>query len=406
MNKILNKTRNAILPIAVLLVCILAAAALIATSPKVERQTPPPPQPTVEILQTTPTSYQVEVASFGTVSPRTQSTLVSEIPGRIIEIAPHFRNGGFFEQNELLLTIDPRDYEIARIVARAELAQAQLQLREQQAQADQARKDWGRLGDGAKPTDLVLRKPQLTSNRAAVAAAQARLRQAEIDLERTHILAPYVGRVLEKNADVGQYVTQGSVLAKVYAVDYVEIRLPLTDRQQAVLDLPEIYRGETTAHKPGPEVALTAQVGSERHTWQGRIVRTEGAIDTQSRQLFAIAQVDDPYSRHDRRPPLKVGQFVQAKIKGVRFDNVFVLPREVLRNQDEVFVVNTEQRLERRRLKIVWRDAENVVANAGLAAGERLSMTPLPFSADGMQVHVKGTKLGTDEVQKKSPEHG
>ena len=270
----MNKTRKAILPLAVLMVCILAAAALIATSPKVERRTPPAPQPTVEVLQATPTSYQVEVASYGTVSPRTQSTLVSEISGRIIAIAPNFRNGGFFKQNELLLTIDPRDYEIARIVARSELAQTQLQLREQEAQAEQARKDWKRLGDGAKPTDLVLRKPQLASNRAAVAAAQARLRQAEIDLERSRILAPYVGRVLEKNADVGQYVTQGTVLARIYAVDYVEIRLPLTDRQQAVLELPEIYRGEDTAPKPGPEVSLTAQVSGEQHTWQGRIVRT------------------------------------------------------------------------------------------------------------------------------------
>ncbi len=402
----MNKTRKAILPLAVLMVCILAAAALIATSPKVERRTPPAPQPTVEILQATPTSYQVEVASYGTVSPRTQSTLVSEISGRIIAIAPNFRNGGFFEQNELLLTIDPRDYEIARIVARSELAQTQLQLREQEAQAEQARKDWKTLGDGAKPTDLVLRKPQLASNRAAVAAAQARLRQAEIDLERSRILAPYVGRVLEKNADVGQYVTQGTVLARIYAVDYVEIRLPLTDRQQAVLELPEIYRGEDTAPKPGPEVSLTAQVSGEQHTWQGRIVRTEGAIDTQSRQLFAIAQVDDPYARHARRPPLKVGQFVQAKIKGTRFNNVFVVPRGVLRGQDEVFVVDAKQRLERRRLQIVWRDAENVVVSAGLAAGERLSMTPLPFSADGMQVQVKGTTLGTDAVLKKSPEHG
>jgi RND family efflux transporter MFP subunit len=378
------------LPVVVLGGSILIAVALLATGPEAQRRKPPPAQPTVEVMVTAPQTYQVDVRTRGTVSPRTQSTLVPEVAGRIVEVAASFRNGGFFDKGDVLATIDPRDYEIAVTIARSELAQARLKLREEEAQAEQARQDWKKLGGGAEPTALVLRKPQMASARAAVAAAEGRLRQAEIDLQRTRVRAPYVGRVLEKSVDIGQYVAQGTVMATIYAVDYVEIRLPLTDEQQAFVDLPELYRGEGVAPEAAPKVVLTARIGGKEREWEGRIVRTEGAIDTKSRQLFAVAQVDDPYGRHGDRPPLKVGQFVQARIQGRHLDNAFVIPRGAVRGDSEVFVVDDADRLRRRKLDIAWRDAEHVVVIEGLAPNERISLTPLPFAADGVQVRIAG----------------
>jgi RND family efflux transporter MFP subunit len=346
-----------------------------------------------------PSRYEVEVTSRGTVSPRTQSTLVSEVSGRIVEVTRSFRNGGFFEQGDILLTIDPRDYEIALTVARSELAQARLSLREAEAEAKQARQEWGQFGNREDPPPLVLRKPHLASAQAAIAAAEARLRQSEIDLERTRMRGPYVGRVLEKNVDVGQYVSQGTVLATVYAVDYVEVRLPLTDDQQAFLDLPEIYRDEEQTQKDKPKVILSAQVGREIHEWEGLIVRTEGTINTQSRQLFVIAQIDDPYGLHGHRPPLKVGQFVSAKIMGSTLKGVYVLPRAALRRDNEVFVIDTEKRLQRRQLDVIWKDTNNVVVAQGLAPGERITLTSLPFATDGMLVKIKGDKAEIERVR-------
>lgn len=379
-----------VLPVVVLGIGIAVAATLMVTGPKAERRQPPPPTPMVEVITVQPTDYQVSVETRGTVSPRTQSTLIPEVSGRIVEIAAGFRNGGFFEQGDALVTIDRRDYENAVTVARAELAQGRLRLEEEQAEAEQALRDWGKLGDGATPPPLVVRKPQLASARAAVAAAEARLRQAELNLERTVVRAPYVGRVLDKRVDVGQYVTSGTVLATVYAVDYVEIRLPVTDEQQAFLDLPEAYREVSEVQAPGMTVTLSARVGRQHYQWQGRIVRAEGAIDTQSRQLFVVAQVDDPYSLSNGLPPLKVGQFVIARIAGERLDDVFVIPRKAVRGNGEVFVVNEADRIERRQLDIVWRDVENVVAIRGVEPGERLSLTPLPSAPDGAKVRIEG----------------
>ena len=390
------KLARFISPIIVLAISIAVASILIATAPDAERRVPPPVVPTVKAVPLRAQEYPVTIMTRGTVSPRTQSTLIPEVAGRITSISPNFRSGGFFEVGDVLLTIDPRDYKNTVTVMRAELAQAQLALHEEQARVEQARINWERLGDGEKPGDLVLRKPQLVSKQAAAAAAQARLDQAEIDLERTRIKAPYVGRILEKLVDVGQYVSSGTVLASIYAIDYVEIRLPLTDQQIAFIDLPETYRSEPIAdvsfailkETTTPAVTVSARIGQHTHHWTGKIVRTEGSIDTRSRQLFVVGQIDDPYAHHEQRPPLKVGQFVKAEIQGIILQDVFVIPPAAIQVGDEVWLVDKDQRLERRKVQVIWRNAEQLVVEKGLHSGERLVITPLPYGVPGTRVRI------------------
>jgi len=382
---------KALLPLAVLAVGAVAGWALIATGPEAQRRPPASAVPVVEALTVKPEAYRVVVRTRGTVAPRTQSTLIPEVAGRVRWIAPGLRAGGFFEAGEALLRLEDTDYRSAVTVARAELARARLALAEEEAQGAQARRDWERLDLTGEPSDLVLRVPQLESARADAAAAEARLARAEADLARTVIRAPYVGRVLEKRVDVGQYVAPGTVLATVYAVDYVEIRLPLSDDQVPFVRLPEAYRGEEPAGgRAGPPVTLTARVGEETYEWQGRVVRTEGSIDTATRQLFVVAQVDDPYARHGDAPPLKVGRFVEAAIEGRRLKDVFVLPRQALEEGSRVLVITPERTLARRPVEVAWRDGDSVVVTGGLKAGERISLTPLPFAADGAPVRVQG----------------
>jgi len=386
---ILRKT----LPVLVLILCGALGAVLIMTGPEAKRRPPRAVVPTVKVTEVQPRDYTVVLHARGTVTPRTQSTLIPEVSGRVIETTPNFTSGGFFEAGEVLVVIDPRDYENALTVARADLERARLTLAEEEAQGEQARRDWEKLLLEGKPNDLVLRRPQLASARAAVAAAEARVRRATVDLERTKVRAPYAGRVLDKLVDVGQYVAPGTSIAKLYAVDYVEVRLPLTDRQIAFVDLPEAYRGqaETTA---GPLVSISALVGAKTYQWDGRIVRTEGSIDTRSRQLFVVAQIDNPYAKRGDQPPLKIGQFVTAAIEGHKLSGVFVLPRSALLGVDEVIVVDQDDKIARRRLEIVWRDQDEVIARAGLKPGERISLTPLPFATDGTTVQLQSDQEG------------
>ncbi|MDH3280236.1 MAG: efflux RND transporter periplasmic adaptor subunit [Gammaproteobacteria bacterium] len=379
-----------VLPVAVIGLSIGIALFAVATKPEIETRVRPPNIPLVDVMQVSPGEYRVRVHTRGTVRPRTESTLIPEVSGRIVDIAANFRQGSFFETGDELLRIDARDYVTAVTIAQGDLAQVELRLTEEQARARQAERDWERLGETGGASALVLRKPQVASAAAAVAAAQAGLAQARLNLERTRIDAPYAGRVLEQNVDVGQYVTPATVLGRVYAVDYVEIRLPLTDRQLEFLDVPEVYRGESAAADIAtPKVVLTAKIGRQTHSWEGRIVRTEGAIDTASRQLFMIAQVDDPYGRRrSGAPPLKVGQFVEATIEGTLLQNVFTIPLAALREPSDVLTINASNRLARTAVELLWTDAEHAVVT-GLTDGDLVVVTPFPAATDGAEVRPR-----------------
>jgi len=376
------------LPLLVLAAGLGAGVLVIQTAPEAQRRPPERELPTVEVVEATPRSYPVTLETQGTVAPRTQSSLVAEVAGRVVEVAEALRGGGFFEPGQKLLEIDPRDYENAVIIARSEVAGARLALREEKARGEQARIDWRRLGLDGEPDSLALRQPQLASARARVAAAEARLEQARIDLQRTRVEAPYAGRVLEKNVDVGQYVTPGTVLAHLYAVDYVEIRLPLNNQQLQYVELPERYRDTDHAAEP-PAARIHADIGGVSHAWEGRVIRVEGSIDAETRQWFVVARVDDPYARRDGRPPLKVGQFVTVEIQGQRLQDVYVLPRTALRPGDEVLTVSPGRLLDQRPVQVMWRTDDEVVLR-GLSRGEEVVIGAVPFAVTGTRVRVAG----------------
>jgi len=389
----MNHLLRIFLPTAVLGLGVFAGLMLMATGPEATLRSPVPVLRVVEtqIMQTQ--NYQVLLRTQGTVTPRTQSTLIPEVAGRIVSIATNFRNGGSFAAGETLMVIASTDYENAIIIARADLARAHLALEQEKALEQNALSDWKKLGRKEQPTDLTLYKPQVASARADMAAAEARLQQAEVNLARTRIRAPYAGRVLEKKVDVGQYVAPGTVAATIYAMDAAEVRLPLTDSQLAFVDLPGLG-GQNSKHKAA--VTLKHRVGNVVHQWQGRLVRTDGAIDTASRQLFVVAQIDNPFQHKKQNngnvPLLQIGQFVEADIQGRQLQDVFVLPRSAVEIGDTVLMVTEDQHIERRAVQVILRKGEKVVVSAGLQAGERISLTSMPFAREGTLVSVLGEK--------------
>ncbi len=368
---------------------------LIANKPD-PRTRPNIPQVTkVDATRMKAETYQVFLDTRGAVSPRTTTTLIPEVSGRVIEIAPSFREGGFFEKGETLLKIDPVDYETAIVIQQSAVAEAKRVLSEEEVRASQAEENWKRLGKQGAPSDLVLRKPQLAESEAKVRAAEAELDKRKKDLERTVLKAPYDGRILEQNVDVGQYVSPGTQLGRAFAIDFVEVRLPLSNQQLAYVDLPESFRGDDgeTADNQGPEVMFAADMGRDTAYWKGHIVRVDSTIDQMSRQLFVVAQVRDPYGKTDgeanEQMPLKIGMFVNAQVKGKLLENVFILPRAAVRVGGELIVINAENRIRRQKVDPIWSDRDSVVIpaqDAGLNPGDVVCLTPLAFPANGALV--------------------
>ena len=384
----MNRALKLFLPVVVIVLGVLAAGTMIKNRPVVETRPPEVPVPLVRVLPVEYRNVQHRVRSQGTVMPRTESALIPEVSGTLVWVSGSLAPGSFFEANEVLLKIDTREYDLARVGARSAVAQQELRLAREKQEADVARQEWETLGRGT-PTALALRQPQLAEAEAALASAQAALEKAELDLERTKIHSPYAGRVRTKSVDVGQFVNRGTSIALIYAVDFAEVRLPIPDELAAFLNLPLSYRGEKV-RQSGPEVLLHARFAGKEHTWRGRIVRTEGEIDAKSRMIHAIAQVRNPYGRgqYADRPPLAVGMFVEAEILGKKASNIAVLPRTALRSEDTVLVVDPQQRLRFRKVDILRKDQEQVLLSRGLGEGERVCISPLDVPVEGMKVRV------------------
>jgi RND family efflux transporter MFP subunit len=391
--------RKVVVPALILAFGGVATVGLVTTSPELATSKPQNRSPLVRTVRAQVGSVTLRVHTQGTVVPRTESDLVAEVSGRIIEVSPSLASGGFLEPDEILVTIDPSDYEIAVERAGASLARAESRLG--LAQTAMRRQKSLATRNVGSPADLETASSNAQVAEADVRDARAALRQAEHELERTRIRAPFAGRVRHKKVDVGQYVNRGTAVARFYAVDYAEVRLPIPDSDAAFLDLPIDYRGGQSS-APSPRVLLRASFAGRDYTWRGNIVRTEGELDPKTRMIHAVARVEDPYGRGDDpgRPPLAVGLFVQAEIRGRVLDDVVKLPRAALRGSDEIAVVDAAGRVDLRKVEVLRRDRHHVLIAAGIASQERVIAGPLAVAVDGMRVRV------VEQPQQLAPSQG
>jgi len=400
----MNKFFKFLLPLGLIVLSIVIVVVMvgIAQGKRPERKESGPPALVVDAVPARVESLNLSVYSQGAVEPRTETTLVAEVSGQVVSVSANFIAGGFFRKGEVLLQIDPSDYETALLRAEATLAAREAQRADQQARSEQALKDWNNLGREGEPSDLVLRKPQLAEARAAVQAAEAELQQARRNLERTRIKVPYDGLVRSKQVDVGQFVAPGTPLAVTFAVDYAEIRLPLSTNDLAYLDLPSATRLDQAQRVP---VTLSADTASGRRQWQAEIVRTEGVVDERSRVVYAVAEVPDPYGVLGRntQPELKMGTFVRAEIEGRRADDVVVLPRSVLQDGNTVLVADAERKLEIRPVEVLRSEPKTVYISDGLADGEWVVTTSFDAPIPGTQLSIIGEAPPGEAAPSDSP---
>ncbi|HEB91216.1 MAG TPA: efflux RND transporter periplasmic adaptor subunit [Deltaproteobacteria bacterium] len=394
-----------ILPLLALAFGLAVQALLIATRDVPETREPEIPSPLVRVITARPRDVRFRVESRGIVVPRTESDLVAEVRGRVVEVAPALEVGGFFAEGDELLRLDDREYRIARDRARAIVALRESEARLARAEAQRRRQL--RQRGAASEADLEQFESRESVAEASLAEARASLARAELDLERTVVRAPFEGRVRKRNVDVGQFVSPGSKLARVFAVDYAEVRLPVQIDELAFLDAAfvgldrpteALRRAGTTV--AGAPVRLTGRIGGREVVWPARLVRAEAAIDERTRMLHVVARIEDPYLLEpeadgavaDAAVPLPVGLFVSAEIEGRKVEGVFVLPLMALRDGDRVFLRDEEGRLRVRAVSVLRRDHDEVVIDGGLHAGEQVVVSPLRIHSEGMR--LRATDVG------------
>lgn len=378
-----------VLPVAFIVAAVVASFAMIQARPETPKEAVPKPALLVTVATARREPIEFVVRSRGLVSPRTQTTLVSEVSGQIAEVSPAFVSGGFFARGDVLIRIDPRNYETVVKRARAEVAKARTGVATENALAGYAFEDWERLRElnaaSGPASELTLRKPQLQQALAELESSEAELEKVEEDLQRTVIRAPYDGMVREKLADVGQYVNVGAQLARTFAVDLAEVRLPVTQKDLRFLDLGKLDAGGELP------VILSAAIGDQLFEWEARVVRSEGVFDASSRVLYVVAQIDDPYDLTDSgREPLRMGTFVTAAISGVPGGELVAVPRHALSRGTTLWVVDSNSTIQPRTVGVVRTDEELAYLDRGVAAGEIYVTTPIDHPLPGMRVRLDG----------------
>ena len=412
---------------------------LIATGPQAKKKPFVRSLPVVEVVTLKARDYTVNLKASGIVRAGTQTNLVSEVSGRILQISDRFNEGSYFNKGDNLLTIDAENYENSLAIAKSDVAvnrAALSQLVEEEkstkrsyklvkknlklgkSEVNRKRLLWQKKliarsvvdAEEQKQNQLQQRneetlgklntfKSRKLAIKAKINAALSRLKQEELNLSRTVITAPYDGRVLQKMVDVGQFVGKGANLGKVYATDFVTVDLPLSLNQYELLGIPESFRNETSKSKDLPKVTFKSTNSRHQSTWQGQVVRTSAALDAGSRQIKVIARIDKPFVANENvSAPVRIGQYLDAKIVGKTFKDSYVLSSSSVRQNKEVLLLK-DGKIHIVPVQVLFNTSkETIVKPKENIEGELLVITSMNQAGEGTEVITPQQQL---EQQKK-----
>ena len=374
------------------------------------------------------------ITAYGTVRPKTEITLVPEVLGRIIRRSPGFRTGGFVPKGEVLFEIDPVNYELAAAQRRAQIVQLeadiarlrqeeknhradlainqrQLKIVENELARNQRLRKQGVISPGqldastqsyirqeqavqASRNALALIPSQIAQKEAALLVTRAQLQEALLNLERTKMRAPFDGRVRETTLEVGDFARVGEPVGKIHDVSVLEVpvSLPVEDVRWA------LRRGSGGAAFPRtqeevqqffPRAEILWTRFGQTFRWDGQVSVVGAGLDETTRALTLVVEVPEPRKNWQpgKHPPLVVGMFVRARIEGVTVQNVFVIPRAALHENDDVYIMK-EDRLDVRRVQVIRKGENEAVISNGIREGERLILSVIPAPVPGMHLRT------------------
>ncbi len=384
------KMKRALLPFLVIVIALVLTFVLVKS-----RKTPKPLEaphlgPLVEVGILTKANRQILVSGTGSAQSRYEVSITPQVKGRVSELSPQMVAGGTFQKGEMLFAIEDVDYQLAIAHAQATLAQAELELLRNENLADLARKEWHSLNSESdlEPNPLVVYEPQLKSARALRDAAQANVKQAELNLQRTRVFAPFDCYVRSEQLEIGQFLNAGAPVATVAGIDQIEIVVPLPLEEIVWLQVPR--KG---TKQRGSLAKVELQSGGRTFHWQGEITRSLGEIDPRNRMARVVVTVNDPFTEDTEKAnllnDLLPGMFVNVQILGEELSDIISVPRGAMHDNDTIWVIDDENRLHIREVDILRRERDEVLIRSGLEANEKIVLTNLSGAAEGMLLRPK-----------------
>ena len=342
-------------------------------------------------------TYSPRLIVLGTVESAQQIDLSPRVGGQVVDLLPEFVPGGMVHKGDLLLRIDPADFENALSIRMSELEQAKASMEIEQARQRLAEKELKLLEGTIDNTNssLVRREPQIASIRAQVSAAKAAVERAQLDLERTNVYAPFDAQVLTRSVNIGSQIRPGDELGQLIGLDEYWVMAAVPVRSLRWVQLPFTV-GQNLSSEPNQSsgLGIEGRPGSKvvlrnKDTWgpnverEAIVSRLIGTLDQQTRLARLLITVDDPLGQKSDVPPLILNTLIETEIEGKPIEDVVRLRREFVRDKDTVWVMKHEK-LEIRKTEVVFRDAEYAYIRKGLESGEEVVTTTLATVAEGV----------------------
>ena len=370
------------LPLLVLALGILGMIALVKSRKQPKREEPRIVITPVKAVTVTPSSFPLVVEAAGTVLPSRQVALRPQVSGQVTEVSEMLQPGGFFREGEVLMRIDPRDYAYAVERQKAQVEKANFEVIREKGRQAVAEREWNLLGEELESSpegkDLALRKPQLRQALAALEAAKSSLAEAELNLERTVIRAPFNALIKDENVDPGQFITTQTTVATLTGTDRYWVRASLPVSQIGLFSLPDRDGGY------GARAQIIHETGPVSIEKTGRIIRLLGDLEETGRMARVLIAIDDPLALQssDAPMPLLLDAYVHVAIEGNTLEGVFSVPTSALREGDRLWLIDAEDTLAIRNVNVVRREKTRILVDRGLSRGDRVItsriVTPIP----------------------------
>jgi len=356
--------------------------------------------PLVEVYKVGLKDVPMVIKGTGTVKAKVEVDIVPQVSGKIDLVNPSFRAGGVIEAGQEIIRIDPRDYELAVRQTKSAVADAMVKYDMEQAEAQVALQQWHQLHPDSEPNSpLVLRKPQIRQAEAQVQSAKARLSKTLLDLERTTLSLPIAVRIVKETVDLGQFVSAGQSIGKGYGTKVMEIEVPLEDAKLAWFDIPnriDSFDNDESGSKK-TEVEIQAKFAGELRSWTGYVKRTTGQVDMKSRMVTVVIEVPAPFEKAGGKVPLIPGMFVEVAIKGNVLKDAALIPRDAVREGNNVWIVNGNQ-LHIQSLKIERTDKDFAYVTDGIKNGDLIVTSSLDVVIDGMKVRAQEASKPEEQI--------
>jgi RND family efflux transporter MFP subunit len=354
----------------------------------------------VRLIEFGPQTTAINI--MGTVKPRREVALKPQVSGVVIKISDKLIPGGRFAQDEQLLAIDPSDYQLTVRQLASEVTRVEADLQMELGQQRVAQKEYELLGETVSQEEhaLMLRVPQLESSRAVLEGTRARLEQAQINLKRTTVEAPFNAVVMSREINRGTRVTPATTLATLVGSDSYWVEAPIPTSQ-----LKWISTGQQKDTTGSPvRIYDTAAWGQARYR-SGQLVGLTATVEENGRMARLLAEVADPLALQPEtagQPKLLLGSYVRVEIEGELLPKAVAIERDLIRDGDQLWIMDDQDRLDIRTVEIAFRGKDQVLVTGGVREGEQLITSNLPSPVQGMSLRLKASEATNSPAEEKA----